>query len=240
MKLTPVYRGAPVQARGTAVRTRRGIVLVDPAHLTADLLTGPPAHDLDFAVRLAGDNLDLPPGRTATVRGLWADHAIAAQQISPADDVGPLPGQAATHRDARAAAARPARAPGPPTALERQLLADGTLAGRLPYADGTLHVVADDPAHARALLEPEYGPALRVHRAVYSQQQRHQALTALRTAAALGVVCAAGDEPLDDDHPTETVHTLEVVWVSEELADALAAVPDGLVRVTSHVTVTPS
>ncbi|WP_448629851.1 hypothetical protein [Cellulomonas soli] len=80
-----------------------------------------------------------------------------------------------------------------------------------------------------------YGDALRVKRAVFSQGLRRAARAALRELDGLGILCASGTAYLDDTNPAETVHTVEVVAVTEALAQALTPVASGLVRVTSHV-----
>lgn len=133
--------------------------------------------------------------------------------------------------------ARPAGTVAPPGEMERTLLRDGVITDRLPYGDGTLHVVADDVDLATRLLTPVHGDRLRVQRAVHSRTQRRVASAAMRSAESLGLVCASGTAPLDDSAPTESVHTLEVGWISEELATLLAPVAEGLIRVSSHVVV---
>lgn len=243
MKLVPLHRGVPVGATGIAVRTRGGMVLVDPAHFTADLLPNAPFlfEELDFAVPLVGEeHADLEPGHAASVSGVWSGDSLTVRHLDLMPG-GPLLRSADSPLPPHVnAAAPPANAPGPPGELEQQLLRDGIITNRLPYADGTLHVVADDVARARELLEPLYGGALRVARAVYTQHERHVALDALRVVDALNVMCGAGEAPLDLSSPTERVHTIEVVWITDELAEALAPVPDGLIRVTSHVEVAVS
>lgn len=134
---------------------------------------------------------------------------------------------------------RPQGVPGPPGDLERALLDDGTITDRCGYHDGTLHVVTDDVHLATRLLAPLHGDRRRVERAVFPFAARQAARIALRTALSLDVVCAWGSAPYDDARPTETVHSLEVGWITKELAAALAPVPDGLVRVRTHVTVSP-
>lgn|GEM_PF-1378296 len=209
-------------------------MLVDRSHFTADLLPNA-AHvfeDLDFAVRLVGDDDALAPGQPFVVDGVWADGAVAVRHATPAP-----PGDQPWQAHSAAPPARPADVPGPPGELERQLLHDGTITARLPYPDGTLHVVADDVARARSLLEPLYGPALRVERAAYSEHQRQVARAALHTIHSMDLTCATGEEVHDLAHPVEMVHSIEVVWVRPEVAAALSPVAEGLVRVTSHVAV---
>ena len=235
MIVTPVRPGAAVASAGTVLSTRSGPVLVHDDHWDEGLLAMPPhGPDLLFLP------LDLLPhdeapvlghGDRVEVGGVWTGRGIAVRTVDRRDVPPPLPAPASVARP------RPQRAPGPPTELERRLLADGTMTDRLPHGDGTLHVVADDVDTVTRLLSPLYGGRLRVHRAQFSQQQRRVAAAALDVAHALDVVCAFGSAPLDGSGPTENVHTLDVGWVPWALADALAPVPDGLVVLTSHVRV---
>lgn len=215
------------------MRTVSGFAVIPDAHWAPD--TGAMATlptDLPFAIPLVGD-LGAFSGARAEFTGTWAGDAI---DVSHVERVPTTPAPAGM--SGYGVRPRPSGVPGPPSALELRLLEDGTITDRCPYHDGTLHVVADDVALAASLLRPLYGEKLRVEQAVFSQEQRRSAETVLRLVESLGVVCATGTAPFNDARPAETVHTLEVRWVDETLADALAPVPDGLIRLRSHVTTT--
>lgn len=232
MIVTPVHRGAPVEAVGTVVHTPAGPLLIADPHWDASLLALPTlGPDSPFIVPLGG-RCDVAQGEHVTATGAWTGRGIVVRTVVR-HDVPPPP----VPRRAGPVRPRPVTAPGPPGELERTLLADGTITSRLPYGDGTLHVVADDLDRVREALGPVYGHRLRVHRAVFSQQQRRVADAALDVADDLDVVCGVGSTSLDDTRLAETVHILEVGWVPEALADALAAVPTGLVQLTTHVRV---
>lgn len=229
--MTVAHRGARVTATGTVMRAIDGWALVPDSHWTEDLrIHSFRSSELEFAIPLRIDALQT--GRPIAVTGIWSGHGIEVQHVTGAPPDGPLPVH--SHAVARD---RPPGAPGPTTDLERQLLQDGTITGRYPWFDGTLHVVADDVPLATRLLAPAHGDALRVERAVFPQSLRRTARAALRAVDDLGIVCASGTAYLDDDNPAETIHTVEVVTVTEALARALTPVADGLVRLTSHVEV---
>lgn len=225
--------GARVTAEGIGWHDAGRAVLIPVVHWTPDLVSGAPLPpDLGFVVPLATSDVGHGIGARITVAGAWTGSAIDVHRAAPVPTT-PAPAQtlAATTR-----VPRPQGVPGPPGDLERALLDDGTITDRCGYYDGTLHVVADDVHLATRLLAPLHGDRLRVQRAVFPFSARQAARVALRTALSLDVVCAWGSEPYDDARPTETVHSLEVGWITEELAAALAPVPDGLIRVRTHVT----
>ncbi len=244
--LAVVRRGDTVVSEGTAVRVRDRLVLVPDDHWTDGPLTvdGPRTVDLSTAdlalgVPLLGVPLlaaagTVSHGASVTVTGTWDGAGVEVRQVVPRPPA-PAAGTPTSAPPHSWPPRRPPGAPGPPTALEEGLLADGTLTARMPYGDGTLHVVADDVELATRLLTPLYGGALRVRRAVYSQAPRRVARAALDATDEIVTVCAVGSGPLDDTHPAEQVHTLGVMWVTAEIAEVLAPVAEGLVRVESHV-----
>lgn len=227
-----VSLGVPVSAAGTVVHVAAGTLLVADTHADPDVLTAPLLGPDVIALPLSG-RVDVEHGATVTVTGRWTGRGIDVRTADPVD----LPWASTAPRAPRVTPHRPAGVVGPPGVVEQDLLADGTITSRLPYGDGTVHVVADDLDRVRAALAPVHGDRLRVHRAVFSREQRATARAAMDVADALGVVCAVGSTFLDHDRPAETVHTLEVGWVPAALADALRDVPDGLVVLTAHVTV---
>lgn len=232
MRVIPVRHGAPVSAEGTVVQTSDGFALIPGAHWSPEVSTTstlPPG--LGFVVPLAGA-LDAVSGNHVDVVGTWTGTAIDVSSTKPAPAKPP-----ASAPERFGLRARPADVPGPPGELERRLLDDGTITDRCPYFDGTLRVAADDVDLVTRLLTPLYGDRLQLARAIFPQTERRVAEAATRRARSLEVVCAWGTAPLDDAVPVETVHTLEAGWVTEALADVLAPVADGLVRLTSHVEV---
>ncbi|GAA4626334.1 hypothetical protein [Cellulomonas oligotrophica] len=233
MKIVPVQHGALVTAEGTVLHDAGRFVLIPEAHWTPELVSiAPLPPDLGFVVPIVSGDIGGAVGSRITVTGAWTGSAIDVHRTTP---VPTTPAPAQTFAPA-ALVPRPAGMPGPPGDLERALLDDGTITDRCGYHDGTLHVVADDVDLATRLLTPLHGDRLRVERAVFSQSARQAATTAMRAAVPLDVVCAWGSEPHDDARPTETVHSLEAGWITEELATTLAPVPDGLIRVRTHVT----
>ncbi|WP_396044889.1 hypothetical protein [Cellulomonas sp. P22] len=214
------------------VHAHVGALLIADAHWDASLLAMPTLEpDSPFVIALHGP-LDVAHGEGVAVTGVWTGRGIDVRTAARRN-VAPPPPQPLRG----GLRPRPPGIPGPPTEIEVRLLADGTMTDRLPYGDGTLHVVADDVDTVADALTPVYGDRLRVHRAMFSQQQRRVATAALHVADALEVACAVGTTPLDDARPAEMVNTLEVGWVPDVLAEALVAVPDGLVEVTAHVRV---
>ncbi len=208
------------------------VVLVPVVHWTPDLVSGAPLPpDLGFVVPLVTSGAGDMIGSRTAVTGAWTGSAIEVHRTTPVPTA-PAPARTVT---TAALVARPPGVPGPPGDLERALFDDGTITDRCGYHDGTLHVVADDVDLATRLLAPLHGDRLRVERAAFSHSARQAARAAMRTALSLDVVCAWGSAPHDDARPTETVHFLEVGWITEELAAALAPVVDGLIRVRTHV-----
>lgn len=219
------------------MRTEDGVALVDPAHLDPYMLSVPHLRLEDLqglAVPLKGRAPDeVEHGRTVRATGRWAGDAIVANSIAvtPASALSTDP---AGYVERPTPPPRPVRAPGPPTALEHELLREGVITDRVPYGDGTLHVTADDVQRARALLLPLYGSALRVTKARFSQEQRRAADAALLAIRELDVLCAEGGGFLDNP-PTESRHSIEMLWVTDRVAELLRPVVDGLVRVDTHV-----
>ncbi len=234
MKVVSPYHGALVAAEGTVVRTVEGLALVPDVHRGAvDDMTACFSSDVPFLVHLEGEP-DVRIGEHVKVAGTWTGHRIRPRRVDTTELA-----MGAKYGSAGPAVRPPGRIrSGPPTDVELPLIEDGTIAGRLPYADGTVHVVTDDPALVTTLLRPVYGNLLRVVPATYSRAERRSAQAAVDVAGSLGVLCAVGMTTPQGAEPAELIYTLEVAWVPHALAVAVDDLPEGLLTLDSHVAVT--
>jgi len=232
--LLPVREGALVAIEGILLRaTGDGVVVVPRNHLE-----GP----VDVACHMSDDfscNIGLVPGSYGEIGehvhivGMWTAGRVRPTSITAHagtgadDDVwAPLPPGPSTKPPLRRH----------PTPLELQLSREGSVAGELWLADGTLRVAAHDVTRVEELLRPIHGDRLHVRQAMYGPSERGSLRAIVSLAEQLGVHCSSWESPVEYGEP-ETIPALAVSWVPSELAEAINALPVELAELETHVVV---
>lgn len=231
-------RGAIVSMDGTTVRTSSGIGLVPTEHLEE----GFPAQELVLPdstpalVHVVGAN-GLRPGQLAVIQGRWDDGLIEAFASNPmqgrqTDD------QGLRRKDVRPQTRNLALRPNEEVRAELvRLESEGIIFGWLPLHDGSIRVVADKAWPAADYLRRISGLNYSIVRPRFTSEQRKTVRRVEDEASNQNLLCGIGVRA-DADVPAELLPFIEVPWVSQRLADVLAAVPPGLLSVRTHVKLT--
>ncbi|WP_298461369.1 hypothetical protein [uncultured Cellulomonas sp.] len=237
-----VQAGSQAEVTGTVAQLTRGYGVVED--LFSEVLGDPGLHpEGPFSVAVSEDAHDagLWPrleGRRITVTGTWDGAILDTEQVANATAAAP-PGTVT-----RADSTPPLTLPAAPLHgdheqdLRRAELAlwnDGTLVSRLEAPSRKLVYAAHDVARATRILHPLLGEHLEVVPSRWDKRIFDHRDAAVRTAEKQGLLIYVGESVRPDGYRRCFVG---LRYVTDEIADLLAVVPDELVSV--HALLTPA